>query len=110
MQKKPSHLEHQQGRNEEDLYTLTPVASTEHPAPGPLQPKWIRLPKAGKSCPYTGLTRSGMNSLILGVNPPVKSVSLKKRFALRGTRLVSLESLLTFIEAMATSQNKNAEP
>ena len=45
-----------------------------------------------------------MNALILGANPPVKSVSLKKRYAVRGTRLVHLGSLLEYIEAMASSQ------
>jgi hypothetical protein len=47
-----------------------------------------------------------MNGLILGPNPPVKSVSLKKRYTVRGTRLVNLESLLTYIEAVANSQYK----
>ena len=47
-----------------------------------------------------------MNQLVLGANPPVESVSLKKRYAQRGTRLVSLQSLLDHIAAVASSQNK----
>jgi len=45
-----------------------------------------------------------MNCLILGKNPPVKSVSLKKKYAIRGRRLVHLESLLEYIEGMAAAQ------
>ena len=45
-----------------------------------------------------------MNSLILGANAPVKSVSLRKRYAIRGTRLVNLESLLAYLDSVASSQ------
>lgn len=69
-----------------------------------MQPIWIRLPKTGQLCPYTGLSRSAMNALILGNNPPVRSVSLKKRWAIRGTRLIHLQSLLAYIEGMAAAQ------
>ena len=68
-------------------------------------PIWIRLPKVGKSCPYTGLSRSTLNNLVLGKNPPVKSVSLKmKRHAIRGCRIILLSSLLEYIEGMAAAQ------
>jgi len=49
-----------------------------------------------------------MNQLILGTNPPVKSISLRKRYAIRGTRLIHLGSLLAHLEAVAESQNKNS--
>jgi len=51
-----------------------------------------------------------MNGLILGANPAVKSVSLKKRYAIRGTRLIHLGSLLAFIETMANSQFHKEQP
>jgi hypothetical protein len=47
-----------------------------------------------------------MNSLILGPNPPVRSVSLRKKYAVRGTRLIHLGSLLKYLDAVADSQNK----
>ena len=47
-----------------------------------------------------------MNGLILGDNPPVRSVSLRKKYAVRGTRLIHLESLLEYLEAVADSQNQ----
>ena len=50
-----------------------------------------------------------MNSLVLGKNPPVKSVVLKKRYAKRGSRHVHLQSLLSYFDALAASQNETAE-
>ena len=63
--------------------------------------EFIRLPKNGL-CPYTGLSRSKLNQLILPCEqndwkPPVKSVCLRKRGAIKGTRLILLESLLDHI-------------
>lgn len=63
------------------------------------RPEWIRLPRSGTRCVYTGLSRSALNSLILGKNPPVKSRSVKQRHAVRGVRLVHLGSLLAYIDA-----------
>lgn len=45
-----------------------------------------------------------MNALILGRNPQVKSVSLKKRYAIRGVRLIHLGSLLDYIDGVAAAQ------
>ena len=68
----------------------------------PPMPTFIRLPKAGSHCVWTGLSRSKLNQLILpcdanGYSPPVKSVSLRPRGALKGTRLILLESLLDYL-------------
>ena len=65
-------------------------------------PEFIRLPKPGQQCPYTGLSRSHLNSLILptkanGNCPPVRSVSLRQRGATRGVRLVVFESILSYL-------------
>ncbi len=65
----------------------------------PATPEFIRLPPPGKRCTYTGLSRSGMNNLILpcavnGYKPPVRSVCLRQRGAVRGTRLVNYRSLM----------------
>ena len=68
-------------------------------------PIWIRLPKVGKSCPFTGLSRSTLNNLILGKNPPVQSVSLRQHHAIRGCRIILLKSLLEFIAGVAAAQN-----
>ena len=70
----------------------------------PPTPTFIRLPKAGSRCPWTGLSRSKINQLILpcdanGHSPPVKSALLRPKGALKGTRSILLESLLDYIMA-----------
>jgi hypothetical protein len=67
-------------------------------------PEFIRLPRSGKQCPWTGLSRSKLNELILpsegnSHKPPVKSVSLRPKGSVKGTRLVVYESLRTYLRA-----------
>jgi hypothetical protein len=67
-------------------------------------PEFLRLPKSGTVCPWSGLTRSYINGLILPTeanahNPPVKSVCLRQRGAKRGVRLVSYDSLMGYLRA-----------
>jgi hypothetical protein len=67
-------------------------------------PEFIRLPKGGHLEPFTGLSRSKLNELILpskanGFKPPVRSVSLRKTGQLRGVRLIVLESLLNYLRS-----------
>lgn len=81
-----------------------------NPSSGALPlPIYIRLPKSGTRCHYTGLSRSALNSLILpskenGFRPPVKSISDKKKGAVRGVRLILLESLLAYLEALSVEE------
>ena len=68
-----------------------------------MEPRFIRLPKTGERCPWTGLSRSKMNQLILpslsnNYLPPVESCSLRQRGASRGIRLVLFESLMAYID------------
>jgi len=65
-------------------------------------PEFIRLPKPGHLCAWTGLSRSKLNELILpteenGYKPPVKSVCLRRKGAAKGTRLIHLASLLEYL-------------
>ncbi|MBC2594427.1 hypothetical protein H5P28_09175 [Ruficoccus amylovorans] len=78
------------------------------------QPEFIRLPQPGARCPYTGLSRSTLNELILpsGVNqhkPPVKSVVQKKRNAIRGIRLIHYASLIDYLNGLATKAAQSYE-
>ena len=79
----------------------------QHQINGPLVPVTIRLPKSGTACPYTGLRRSMLNSLILptaanNYQPPVRSVVVKShRGATRGVRLIVTESLREYLEGLA---------
>jgi len=88
------------------------------PQPGDAEPKpkqtgaiplWIRLPRPGTRCPYTGLSRGTMIELVLpcpvnGHRPPVRSVCLRKRGAQRGIRLVNGESLADYLDRLADEQ------
>jgi len=71
-----------------------------------IRPEFIRLPKPGQRCPYTGLSRSSLNELILPCSandfrPPVRSVVQKKRHATRGIRLVHFVSLTDYLNSLA---------
>lgn len=86
---------------------LTPDTSNELTTDKPL---YLRLPKAGRRCPYTGLSRSTINELILptaenNFKPPVRSLVLRKKGASRGCRLVSFESLTVFLDRLADEAN-----
>ena len=74
------------------------------PLPPNQEPIYIRLPKPGALCPLTGLTRSGLNLLILpckpnDFKPPVKSFSLARKGNVKGVRLISWESLRKYLES-----------
>jgi len=65
-------------------------------------PEFIRLPKTGTLCPFTGLTRSKLNELILpcalnDYKPPVRSVVLRQKGAIKGVRLVVFKSLIEYL-------------
>lgn len=69
-------------------------------------PDWIRLPKPGKRCPISGLSRTTLNELCLAnrtndFRPQVKSVVIKKRGAIRGIRLISAVSLRGYLARLA---------
>jgi hypothetical protein len=72
-------------------------------------PEFIRLPKPGTLCAWTGLSRSKLNELILpsrvnGFKPPVRSVSLRNRGQTRGTRLIVFESLVLYLRGLLEQQ------
>ncbi|WP_138223399.1 hypothetical protein [Nibricoccus aquaticus] len=62
---------------------------------GAVKPEWIRFPKAGHLCPFTGLTRSFLYAL--ATEGKIKTLSLRERGKARGVRLISYDSLMTFI-------------
>jgi hypothetical protein len=66
--------------------------------------EFLRLPKPGQLCPYTGLSRSFINSLVLPTNankykPPVRSFVLRRQGARTGVRIVDASSLFSYIRA-----------
>lgn len=73
------------------------MATRHDSAPvGCIKPTWIRLPKNGHICPYSGMTRSYLHGLV--AEGKIKSFSLKKPGQSRGVRLISYDSLMAYLE------------
>ena len=76
-------------------------------------PEYTRIPPVGGRCPVTGLSRSSMLKLIYassenGHKPPVRSFALKKKGQFRGTRLISVPSLIAHIESHGVDGKEGA--
>lgn len=87
--------------NPKTYYTIAPVEPPPNQLP---KPEFIRLPKDGKTCPYTGLSRAYFYQLIQpsemnGWNAPVKSVSLRQKGKTKGVRLIHYDSLLEYLHS-----------
>jgi hypothetical protein len=83
-------------------------------ASGPEKPEFIRLPLPGARCPYTGLSRTSLAELCAPCpandnRPPVKSVVIRKRGALRGIRLVSYDSLMAHLASLSNDGGEGGE-
>ena len=61
----------------------------------PTSEKWIRLPKAGKTCEYSGLGRTYIHKLAKAGK--IRTKSLREFGTVRGVRLIWLPSLMKFI-------------
>lgn len=77
-------------------------------------PAFIRFPKPGRRCPVTGLSRSSLYQLVLpseanGYNPPVRSAVIKNRCAARGVRLVSVPSLLGYLNSLVEKETQQTQ-
>lgn len=82
--------------------TVDPVSVTPASVTIQRDPEFIRLPRTGTLCPYSGLARSKMNELVLPCpqndhKPPVKSVVLRQKGAIKGVRLIVFKSLMDYL-------------
>ena len=89
--------------------TIAPAATQ----PQTITPEFIRLPKPGTLCPWTGLSRSKLNELVLpspvnNFKPPVRSVSLRNRGQLKAVRLIVFDSLLGYLRGLLEQQSAEA--
>ena len=64
-----------------------------------LKPEWLRTPEAVR---IFGISRSALYELIAAGT--IRSTALKKRGAVRGIRLISYDSLASFIERAANAE------
>lgn len=83
-------------------YVVGPVSPPPVPTGGRPPAEFLRLPPPGQRCPFTGLTRSFLNNLILpteknGHKPPVRSFVLRQRGKQTGVRLIDGVSLFDYI-------------
>jgi hypothetical protein len=90
-----------------DIPALTlPVLAVNNPTP--VRPEYIRLPRSGQLCAWTGLSRGKLNELILTRPdrpvPPVKSFSAIDATKRKGVRLIVLESLLGYLAKLRKQQ------
>ena len=70
------------------------------------KPRFVRLPKPGTLCPFTGLSRTQI--YVLCKTGKVKSFSLKRRGTSRGCRLIDADSLVTAIQEFSTTEGEGA--
>jgi hypothetical protein len=70
-----------------------------------VQPAYIRLPKWGERCPFTGLTRSALDLLTRAqpgnnFRPPVRSKLFKQTGQKSGIKLIDYRSLRIFLDGL----------
>jgi hypothetical protein len=81
------------------LHTSAPGGGTAPPITS-VQPVWIRLPKPGGMCPWTGLSRSKLFEMLQ--TGEIETVSLKREpKAKRGARVIKLASMLAYMDKLA---------
>lgn len=62
-------------------------------------PCYVRMPLPGCPCPITGLRRGALYAL--ASQGKIKTCTIRKKNSLRGVRLVSVSSLIAFVESCA---------
>lgn len=72
---------------------------------------YLRLPRSGTYDSLFGLSRSTWNNLILpckanGFKPPIRSISVKQRHAVRGCRLIVVESAMEYFAKLEAEQSQ----
>jgi len=67
---------------------------------------WVRPDKAARWC---GIKKSRLYQLLLEADGGIKTCVLKSPGAIRGARLINLESLLAYIEKLAQQQKGQSE-
>jgi hypothetical protein len=90
-------------QREEARRTLAPPTIAEASIPAGVEPEFIAMPAPGKTCPYSGLQRGMLYSLLReGV---IRSVTLRRPDTTRGRRLIVLSSLKAYLRKLDAEQN-----
>ena len=81
-----------------NAYTFNPpTVAAAIATPAPPVPEFIRLPKHGQRCAYTGLSRAYLYALVR--QGAVKGTILRRKGAFRGVVLVHFASLRAYLTA-----------
>jgi hypothetical protein len=72
-----------------------------------LQPRFVRLPKPGTLCQFTGLSRTQI--YLLCKSGKVKSHSLRRPGTCRGVRVIDYQSLVAAIEEFASDEEQESQ-
>lgn len=78
-----------------------------------MKPDFIRLPKKGASCPYTGFKRGSLRTLCIpskanGFKPAVPAKCLRQPGNLRGIWLIPYGRLIAYLEGLPTPGLRDA--
>lgn len=84
--------------------TSSPVQIPSQTATAAARPEWIRLPKPGTLCPWTGLSRSKLWEVLQ--TGKVRNICLRKEGAARGARLISLAALIGYLDSLTNEADK----
>jgi len=87
-------------------FTISPITVLDPTNRVALLPLWIRLPKPGDTDPITSLPRSSMWELVQRSNGKIRTVSLRRAGATKGTRLIHLASLLDYLSGMTGEEGE----
>lgn len=85
-----------------------PITSTarqesgEATPPNKAQSDWLRVPAA---CALAGLSRSTLYASFDISGGKIRTASVKRRGAIRGVRMVSVSSLLAWLDSFAENNN-----
>ena len=79
-----------------------------HPVDASHTPEWVRLPKPGTRCQYTGLARTTMIEAI--DRGEFRAITLRQPGATRGIRLIHLAGLSAWLARLDAEQNGNSHP
>lgn len=71
-------------------------------------PLWIRSPRGGEPCPWSGLSRSTLYNL--ASEGKIRTAAIRAPGALRGIRLFHLPSIFALIEANEETTGAEVRP
>jgi hypothetical protein len=87
-------------------FTTAPITILDPTNRVAILPVWLRLPRPGDTDPITSLPRSSMWELVQRSDGKIRTVSLRKAGATKGTRLIHLQSLLDYLNNMKSEEGE----